>query len=111
MSLWGDDPSFPQTFAVVRSIIGPTETIVNKKTRIEHASEDERDPRSRADGETCQQDRSRAWVTLLCLTRLPPLRQESSMAIREMLLPEFDQEMASTRKLLERVPENIPDYK
>jgi uncharacterized damage-inducible protein DinB len=28
-----------------------------------------------------------------------------------MLLPEFDQEMASTRKLLERLPENIPDYK
>ena len=32
------------------------------------------------------------------------------MAIRDMLLPEFDQEMASTRKLLERVPERIPDY-
>jgi uncharacterized damage-inducible protein DinB len=33
------------------------------------------------------------------------------MAICEMLLPEFDQEMANTRKLLERVPEKIPDYK
>src|SRR5579862_5545159 len=33
------------------------------------------------------------------------------MAVRDMLLPEFDQEMANTRKLLERVPENIPDYK
>ncbi len=33
------------------------------------------------------------------------------MAIRDMLLPEFDQEMASTRKLLERLPETIPDYK
>ncbi len=33
------------------------------------------------------------------------------MPIRDMLLPEFDQEMASTRKLLERLPENIPDYK
>ena len=28
-----------------------------------------------------------------------------------MLLPEFDQEMANTRKLLERLPEQIPDYK
>lgn len=33
------------------------------------------------------------------------------MAIRDMLLPEFDQEMANTRKLLERIPERIPDYK
>jgi uncharacterized damage-inducible protein DinB len=33
------------------------------------------------------------------------------MPIREMLLPEFDQEMANTRKLLERLPEKIPDYK
>ena len=27
------------------------------------------------------------------------------MAIRDALLPEFDQEMAATRKTLERVPE------
>jgi uncharacterized damage-inducible protein DinB len=33
------------------------------------------------------------------------------MAIRDMLLPEYDQEMASTRKLLERLPERLPDYK
>lgn len=33
------------------------------------------------------------------------------MAIREMFLPEFDQETANTRKLLERIPETIPDYK
>src|SRR6266550_2677863 len=33
------------------------------------------------------------------------------MTISEMLLPEFDQEMASTRKLLERVPEDKWDYK
>ncbi len=33
------------------------------------------------------------------------------MAIRDVLLPEFDQEMANTRKLLERLPETIPDYK
>jgi uncharacterized damage-inducible protein DinB len=45
------------------------------------------------------------------LAELPPLRQEFPMAIRDMLLPEFDQEMANTRKLLERLPENIPDYK
>ena len=29
------------------------------------------------------------------------------MAIRDMLLPEFDQEMANTRKLLERLPDQI----
>jgi len=33
------------------------------------------------------------------------------MPIREMLLPEYDQEMANTRKLLERLPERITDYK
>ena len=33
------------------------------------------------------------------------------MAIRDMLLPEFDEEMKNTRKLLERLPERIPDYK
>jgi uncharacterized damage-inducible protein DinB len=33
------------------------------------------------------------------------------MTISEMFLPEFDQEMASTRKLLERVPEGNWDYK
>ena len=33
------------------------------------------------------------------------------MPIRDMLLPEFDQEMVNTRKLLERLPEQIPDYK
>jgi uncharacterized damage-inducible protein DinB len=33
------------------------------------------------------------------------------MAIRDMLLPEFDAEMANTRKLLERLPENLTDYK
>jgi uncharacterized damage-inducible protein DinB len=45
------------------------------------------------------------------LLQLPPLRPETFMAIRDTLLPEFDQEMANTRKLLERVPEEIPDYK
>jgi len=33
------------------------------------------------------------------------------MPISETLLPEFDQEMANTRKILERVPEDKPDYK
>jgi uncharacterized damage-inducible protein DinB len=40
----------------------------------------------------------------------PSLRLESLMPIRDMLLPEFDQEMANTRKMLERVPENRFDY-
>ncbi|MGI8961041.1 MAG: DinB family protein [Bryobacteraceae bacterium] len=33
------------------------------------------------------------------------------MAIREMLLPEFDEEMRNTRKILERVPDDKLDYK
>jgi uncharacterized damage-inducible protein DinB len=33
------------------------------------------------------------------------------MSISEMFLPEFDQEMANTRKLLELVPEDKLDYK
>ncbi len=33
------------------------------------------------------------------------------MAIRDALLPEFDHEMANTRKALERVPEGKPDWK
>lgn len=33
------------------------------------------------------------------------------MEIREMFLPEFDSEMKSTRKMLERVPEDKPDFK
>jgi len=33
------------------------------------------------------------------------------MAIRDGILPEFDQEVANTRKVLERVPEGRPDYK
>ncbi len=33
------------------------------------------------------------------------------MAIKDMLLPEFDQEMAGARKTLERVPEGKPDFK
>jgi len=33
------------------------------------------------------------------------------MAMKDMLLPEFDQEMAGARKTLERVPEGKPDFK
>ena len=33
------------------------------------------------------------------------------MGLSQSLLPEFDQEMANTRKVLERVPEDRPDYK
>lgn len=33
------------------------------------------------------------------------------MSISQMILPEFDQEMATTRKILERVPEGKPDWK
>lgn len=33
------------------------------------------------------------------------------MAIKEMLLPEFDREMATTRKFLERVPEDKPEWR
>ena len=33
------------------------------------------------------------------------------MSLSEALLPEFDQEMASTRKTLERVPEDKFDWK
>lgn len=32
------------------------------------------------------------------------------MEIREILLPEFDDEMTKTRTMLERVPEDRPDY-
>jgi uncharacterized damage-inducible protein DinB len=33
------------------------------------------------------------------------------MAIRDGILPEFDREMAVTRRVLERVPEGKPDYR
>ena len=33
------------------------------------------------------------------------------MKISDVLLPEFDNEMVNTRKTLERVPENAPDFK
>ena len=37
--------------------------------------------------------------------------EEEKMAIRDGILPEFDHEVANTRKVLERVPEGKPDYK
>jgi uncharacterized damage-inducible protein DinB len=36
---------------------------------------------------------------------------ENPMSISQALLPEFDREMQNTRKLLECVPEDKPDYK
>jgi uncharacterized damage-inducible protein DinB len=42
---------------------------------------------------------------------VPQLAAEDTMPISEMLLPEFDQEMANTRKMLELVPEDKLDYK
>ncbi len=33
------------------------------------------------------------------------------MTLSETLLPEFDQEMATTRRILERVPDDNPDWK
>jgi uncharacterized damage-inducible protein DinB len=36
---------------------------------------------------------------------------EVHMAIRDTILPEFDHEMETTRKTLERVPEDRPDWK
>ncbi len=33
------------------------------------------------------------------------------MSIADTLLPEFDQEMASTRRVIERVPDDEPDWK
>jgi uncharacterized damage-inducible protein DinB len=42
---------------------------------------------------------------------VPQLAAEDTMPIAEMLLPEFDQEMANTRKMLELVPEGKLDYK
>jgi uncharacterized damage-inducible protein DinB len=33
------------------------------------------------------------------------------MALRDTILPEFDHEMATTRRTLERVPEDKPDFK
>jgi uncharacterized damage-inducible protein DinB len=33
------------------------------------------------------------------------------MAIRDALLPEFDQEMSATRRVIERVPDDNPDWK
>ena len=40
-----------------------------------------------------------------------PHRSEVNMAIKDALLPEFDHEMATTRKTLERFPENKSSWK
>jgi len=41
----------------------------------------------------------------------PTLNEETNMKLSEMFLPEFDQEMANTRKTLERVPADKWDWK
>jgi uncharacterized damage-inducible protein DinB len=40
-----------------------------------------------------------------------PRKDEPIMSISANLLPEFDEEMASTRRVLERVPDDKPDWK
>jgi len=37
--------------------------------------------------------------------------EDKFMSIAQSLLPEYDQEMANTRKMLDRIPENKLDYK
>jgi uncharacterized damage-inducible protein DinB len=37
--------------------------------------------------------------------------QETPMSLSELILPEFDHEMANTRKVLERIPEDKLDWK
>src|SRR5258707_7838777 len=49
--------------------------------------------------------RKSAWGTA------PTLNEETNMKLSEMFLPEFDQEMANTRKTLERIPEDKLDWK
>jgi uncharacterized damage-inducible protein DinB len=44
-------------------------------------------------------------------TKIHREAQEEDMALRDTILPEFDHEMANTRKTLERVPEGKPDFK
>jgi len=38
-------------------------------------------------------------------------RKRNDMSISDALLPEFDQEMATTRRVIERVPDDRPDWK
>jgi uncharacterized damage-inducible protein DinB len=55
------------------------------------------------------QDRLRARIARL--PSLPnPLESRMSMTISQSMLPEFDHEMANTRKMLERVPDDRADY-
>src|SRR5689334_11010590 len=39
------------------------------------------------------------------------LVEDTFMSMAQSLLPEFDNEMANTRKMLERIPDNKLDYK
>ncbi len=47
----------------------------------------------------------------MIISLMPLLAAENLMSISQSLIPEFDQEMASTRKLLEIVPDGGFDYK
>jgi uncharacterized damage-inducible protein DinB len=47
----------------------------------------------------------------MLISSVPRSAAEENMPISQALLPEFDQEMANTRKLLERVPDDKNDYK
>ena len=47
----------------------------------------------------------------MLFSSLPQARRRRNNADQSSFLPEFDQEMANTRKLLERVPDGKADYK
>src|SRR4029077_16556910 len=51
-------------------------------------------------------DRSSLWANQFATSQ-----EENAMSLAELLLPEFDQEMAGTRKVLERVPNDKLDWK
>jgi uncharacterized damage-inducible protein DinB len=48
---------------------------------------------------------------MLSPSRRTSIIEEDNMAIAQILLPEFDQEMANTRKMLERVPDGKFEFK
>lgn len=55
-----------------------------------------------------------AAIRFMAVSTLHPLQSETEaidMSIAEKLLPEFDQEMAATRRVIERVPDDDPDWK
>jgi uncharacterized damage-inducible protein DinB len=56
-------------------------------------------------------DRKQRYDTAQCKSFLCGQWKEDPMKYSETILPEFDQEMAKTRKLLERVPEDKFDWR